>query len=140
MRFLQETIDTSAMLSSMKLVKKFAVVGSALIDEKSAADLDFLVLIDANSFLTDGRWAFGTDWHLCAGEYSDTDDSWGAIRKGVVNLIVTVDPEWYSRALTANEVCVALKIADKGDRIVVYRVIRDGYDAAQAQARRNGER
>lgn len=154
MRFLQETIDTSLMLSKHRSVKSFCVAGSSLIDPESAKDLDFLVLCHGASFtgtcpdwddVADDiepppRWAFGHEWHLCGGEYDDQDDKWGAIRKGVVNLIVTVDEGWYTRAKMANEVCVALKLKDKGDRIVTYRVIRDGYDAESANARRDGTR
>lgn len=139
------TAETTRMLREHSDVKEFCIVGSALYHPEPE-DLDFLVLVDRLRFIpqdeddddTAARWMFGTDWHLCCGEYSDTDGTWGAVRNGDVNLIVTVDPEWYKRAKLANEVCHALKLMDKGDRIVVYRVVRDGYDAAAANARRDG--
>jgi hypothetical protein len=91
-------------------------------------------------FLGCARYLFGDGWITCGGEYDDQDDKWGAIRKDNVNLIVTVDPAWYERAKLANEVCYALRLQDKGDRVVVYRVVRDGYDQQQANARRYGSR
>lgn len=156
MRFLKDTINVSRMLAYHPRVKNFQLVGSSLIDEDTAKDLDVLVLTDHAAFMSgsedagDGvtmscddhsaRWAFGTEWSVIGGRYDDQTDKWGSLRSGDVNLIVTVDPEWYSRAVIANEVCCALKLLDKGDRIVVYRVIRDGYNAEQANARRDGSR
>lgn len=132
-------VDGTTLLKKYKVVKKFQLVGSACY-HPDPKDVDFLVLLDAKSFLTDGRWAFGADWHLNAGEYSDTDESWGSLRRGDLNLICTVDAEWYERAVVANEVCCALQLQDKGDRIVVYRVVRDKYNAEQARVRRDGSR
>lgn len=158
MKFLQDCIATTSMLANHTDVIAFCVAGSALYHE-DPKDLDFLVLvkdgppalpaqsIDGYGFDDDqagtgfsghARWLFGTGWDTCSGEYDDQDDKWGAIRKDNVNLIVTVDPDWYARAKLANEVCVALKLQDKADRIVVYRVVLDGYDAEQANARRDG--
>lgn len=140
MRFLRDTIDVSQMLAQHPKVRKFQLVGSSLIDEETAKDLDVLVLVEGTAFLTDARWAFGPEWDTVGGRYDDQTDQWGSVRKGVVNLIVTVDPAWYDRAALANEVCVALKLKDKGDRIVTYRVVRDGYSADDANARRDGRR
>jgi hypothetical protein len=96
--------------------------------------------ITGSGFLGYGRWMFGSDWCLCGVEYSDQDDTWGAIRKGSINLIMTNDEGWYKRSVTASRVCEALKLTNKDDRIVVYRVIRDGYDAESANARRDGSK
>jgi hypothetical protein len=152
MKFEQEGVDTALMLSQHKRVLDYAIVGSArYLDE--AKDLDFLVLAEGHAFmaLTNAngdwdddhqsvRWMFGSDWTLCGGEYDDQTDKWGAIRNGNVNLIVTVERDWYDRMKVASEVCTALKLADKGDRIVVHRVIRDGYSAEEANSKRDGSR
>lgn len=166
MRFLNETAATTKMLALIPRVVQFEVIGSVLIDPEAAKDLDFLVLVDdkptgrssfyaeaqadfepgidptfhQTGFLGCARWLFGEGWETCSGEYDDQDDKWGALRKGNVNLIVTTDKGWYDRALMASTVCEALKLTDKGDRIVAYRVIRDGYSAADANARRSGAR
>lgn len=136
-----ETVrDTSMMLADHTDVVDFQLVGSACFDEENAQDVDFLVLVGGSRFEEVGRWCFGSQWELCAGEYDVEEPGiWGALRKGNANLIVTIDRAWYERAALANEVCVALKLKDKGDRIVVYRVVRDGYDAEDANKRRNGE-
>lgn len=135
------------MLTQHEEVIDFCVVGSAIYHPEPK-DLDFLVLTKHASFIGgttgDGngaaRWAFGEEWLTIGGRYDDQTDKWGSIRKDDVNLIVTVDPEWFKRAKLANEVCAALKLMDKGDRIVTYRVIRDGYSAEQANLRRDGSR
>jgi hypothetical protein len=134
MRFLKDTIETSAMLAAHAKVKKFQLVGSALYHPEPK-DLDFLVLVDHKDFLMGARWAFGSEWDLC-GDYDLTGDLWGAIRKGNVNLILTVDAAWYDRAALANEVCHTLKLMDKADRMAVYRVIRDGRKADDPELRR----
>jgi hypothetical protein len=137
MRFFKETRDTVIALTKLKFVLKFDLIGSVLIDPDNAKDLDFLVLADGPGFC-EVRHLFGNDWSLCAGKYDDQTDKWGTLRNGDVNLIVTTDDGWYQRAQLANTVCVALKLKDKGDRIVTYRVIRDGYSAAGANLRRDG--
>lgn len=165
--YVKEVLETTRMLHTHELVLDFALIGSALYHPEPK-DLDFLVLVRGDSFFTGPphpnkraideqapdlefallddatskapRWAFGADWQLCGGEYDDQDDKWGAIRNGPVNLIVTVDPAWYARAQMANEVCHALRLMDKEDRIAVYHVIRDGYSADEANARRGHPR
>jgi len=137
MRFLKELAATSAFLSNHEDVLEFSIVGSACVVDKPK-DLDILVLVNAKSFINVARWMFGSEWDLCGDEYDDQDDKWGALRNGNVNLIVTVDRAWFTRGKLANEVCTALKLTDKGDRIVAHRVIRDGYSAEAANQRRNG--
>lgn len=142
------TVDTTIMLRDHPQVLKFQVIGSTLIEGVEAKDLDFLVLADARAFLPTGdcaepshvaRWLFGPDWDCPAGEYDEQEDSvWGSLRRGDVNLIVTVKPEWYEGAALANEVCVALGLKEKADRIVTYRVVRDGQSAEVANSKRDG--
>jgi hypothetical protein len=141
-------MDTAADLDVLVLFKdRPAVKRLPSAAGESGMDLDSLeaVLADedgitGSGFLGYGRWMFGSDWCLCGVEYSDQDDTWGAIRKGSINLIMTNDEGWYKRSVTASRVCEALKLTNKDDRIVVYRVIRDGYDAESANARRDGSK
>jgi hypothetical protein len=146
MNLIQITVDACSMLSAIPAVQKFQMVGSACYHPEPK-DVDFLVLVEgAPGFFGDiedcdgAKFLFGSGWETCSGEYDDMDDKWGALRKGYVNLIVTIDPAWYERAKLANEVCCALKLMDKGDRIVAYRVIRDGYSAEVANQRRDGSK
>lgn len=130
---IQQVVETMRMLDNHTNVIQSQHVGSLLIDGVEAKDIDFLVLMDNTRVVTDARWAFGGDWVLPSGEYSDTDDTWCAIRKGDINLILTNDARWYERCKLANEVCVALQVQDKKDRIRVYRVIRDGKSAEEVR-------
>lgn len=142
MKWLKDTIATSEWLTSLKMVKQFQIIGSSLIDPDTANDLDFLVLADAKGFMeVQARINdMGFEhWAIVPGQYADQNEDWGSLRSGDVNLIVTIDPEWYKRAALANELTVALKLTDKGDRIVAYRVIRDGYSAEAANLRRDGK-
>jgi len=140
----QAVIDTTVMLEKHPKVLACTMVGSALYHPKPN-DIDFLVLVDASSFFPTGeeaspagRWLFGPDWDTCAGEYDDQDSTWGALRKGKANLIVTVNRGWYDRMVLASKVCEALKLMDKGDRIVVHRVVRDGYEPHEAMRAATG--
>lgn len=131
-------LEGGRLLTGRKGVIKFQMVGSCLY-HPSPKDIDFIVLVDKPDFSV-ARWMFGDEFELCGGEYDDQDSKWGAIRKGLVNLIVTVDEAWYERMLLASRVCEALELMDKGDRIVVHRVVRDGYSPEEANARRDGSR
>lgn len=142
-KFARELIDTTQFLCTHPRVEKFDIVGSSLIEGVDPKDLDFLVLTNCSGFLgaEDGNnacGAFGNDWFPPAALYDGENDTWGTLRRANVNLIVTIDPEWYARALVANEVCVALSLQSKADRIVVYRVVRDGMTANLANACRVG--
>jgi hypothetical protein len=131
-------IDTSIFLAQQPRVKSFCLVGSSLYVE-APNDVDFLVLTSHTGFSEAHSEDFD-NWQLCGGQYDDQTDKWGAVRKGAVNLIITTDSAWFSRCKLASDVCHALKLQDKGDRIVVHRVVRDGYSPEEANARRDGSR
>lgn len=137
--------DASIMLRKHPDVLEHQLIGSILTDMDNAKDVDFLVLMrpkgeDEEPLMVSERWAFGPEFELCVGEYDIEDDKWCAIRRGALNLIITRDPEWFEGAATANEVCVALDLKSKEDRVMVYRVVRDGYSASEAKARKDGSR
>ncbi|PPE71465.1 hypothetical protein C1702_00225 [Caldimonas thermodepolymerans] len=121
----------------------FTVVGSSRIVE-DPQDLDVLVLLprrhgnEGTSLARDAEEtalaAFGQDWQACRESYELLGHHWCALRRGPINLIVTTDPDWFSRFRRADEVCVALKLTNKADRKVVHRIVRDGYDAKLAVA------
>jgi hypothetical protein len=50
-----------------------------------------------------------------------------SFRKGNVNLIVTGDAEFFELNKRASDVCVALGLKHKDDRILVHKIVRDGY-------------
>lgn len=131
---------TRQLLHTHPGVQRYRLVGSAVYCE-DAKDVDILVLtqpehtefIGSTDAPNPARWMFGSEWELCVGEYDDMDDKWGAIRKGPVNLIVTVDPDWFDRACTASDVCVALNLTRKRDRLLVWRIVRDGMNPLSAE-------
>lgn len=128
MNLLATVVQGTQFLQAHNKVENFQLVGSAVYAH-DPKDVDFLVLVEGDD-ISDVLDEF--DGYSPCGEYDD-DGSWAAIRSGDINLIVTVDPEWYERAALANEVCHALRLQDKKDRIIAYRVIRDGLSAEKAR-------
>jgi hypothetical protein len=128
--------NTTSWLAKKPAVEAFELVGSALYHPEPK-DVDFAVYMKGHEVGSLIAEHF-EDFLLCDAEYDDQDHKWAAIRRGQVNLIVTVDEEWFERMVLASKVCHALKLQDKGDRIVVHRVVRDGYEPDAANARRDG--
>lgn len=99
------------------------------------ADVDLLVLIEGE--VTSWRRSDGDV--LCSGEYAFLPEAsgghmqWKALRNGDVNLIVTNDLLFYARYLNADEVCRALELPHKYQRVIVHRVLRDGMTWQEAQ-------
>lgn len=134
MKFFNEMVETSKWAATKPCcIEKFELVGSALYKD-NPNDLDFAVLTPQGP----GAVLKGTDchsvcrklvnegWSYC--EDYQTDGDWQSIRKGVVNLIVTDDPEFYAGMVLAANVCAVLGLERKSDRVRVHRVIRDGED------------
>lgn len=134
MKFEKELAEASAWLSVHQHVACHTVVGSALYRD-DAQDLDILVMLNAQYIDGIGLWVdeeIGEGWLNC-GEY-DTDGEWLAVRKGIVNLIVTEDLVMYQKFNAASQVCKALALPDKEARMVIYRIVRDGMNADTARA------
>lgn len=96
-------------------------------------DIDFLVLV--NSL---GSFCLGLEedgWSPCSGASGHYEEEtgyaqvWYAMRWDEYNLIITDDPGWYSRAVAATGICKLHNIRNKGDRIIVFRWLRDGGNA-----------
>lgn len=49
-----------------------------------------------------------------------------SFRKGEVNLIVTHHSDFFDRTMLATQVCKKLNLLNKGDRVMVFRAVRDG--------------
>lgn len=52
-----------------------------------------------------------------------------AVRRENINLMVSHDPKFFADYKTAMEVCKALKLKHKEDRIAVCQIVRDGKKA-----------
>lgn len=125
-----EAIQYAAdMLTPLKEVASFEVIGSASY-LPDPADVDVLVLMaegfDALVFASD---LGNTGWGNC-GNYDMMEGSWAAVRRETLNLIVTHDKRFYDAFIAATEVCKALHLTDKADRIAVCGIVRDGKKAA----------
>lgn len=147
MKFFRDVVDASTWLAAMPCcVKKFALVGSSLY-VSDPKDVDIAVLLTDK--MTVSAWCedrenktplgthnpMGDNWRNCCEQYErQKDDDWQALRKGNVNLLVTADESWFDDMVTASEVCAALNLERKSDRVRVHRVIRDRLPWEQAKS------
>lgn len=122
----KEFFNGCVALGSMPGVLKFELCGAAVYLEP-INDYDILILAGEN-------FAIAPDWEPCMSDaYETPDHNFRAYRKGLLNFIVLTDPDLYTRYSLASAVCAAVKVADKKDRIVVHRMIRDGKTEAEAR-------
>lgn len=115
-------------IAVMPYIVNHALIGSAAY-LPNPADVDFALLIAPNikafDYL-DGLIAGG--WQACS-DYDTQHGAWGAVRSGNINLMVTHDPVFFDRYKTAMEVCKALRLERKDQRIAVCQIVRDGRTA-----------
>jgi hypothetical protein len=120
-----------ALVGALAEVQSFALIGSALY-LPDAHDVDFAVLINPTLNAIDYSAQMVRDgWGNC-GEYDGVGGIWAAVRRGNLNLMVTHDPEFYKGYLTAMEVCKALSLRNKHERVAVCQIVRDGKTAEEA--------
>lgn len=93
------------------------------------SDVDYLVHVDT-SWATEYVGAHLAAFMNC-GEYDTADGAWAAVRKGDLNIIVTTDAQFYNLFGRATEVCKALQLVHKDQRVAVCQIVRDGKTAEQ---------
>ena len=97
-------------------------------------DLDIAVLLHEGIDVQ--AWAdnYKAQGYTSCSHYADggTDDEWTALRSSDLNLIAMTSVARYHKTLLADEVCKALDLKAKVDRIKVYHVVRDGASAEEA--------
>lgn len=117
-----------AHIKTMPMVLDYALIGSAMYLE-GAQDVDFAVLIDPACNAIDYAGQMVSDgWGNC-GDYDGVGGIWAAVRRENLNLMVSHDPKFFADYKTAMEVCKALKLTHKEDRIAVCQIVRDGKKA-----------
>lgn len=118
---------------------RHSLVGSKLLTKPASPpkDIDVLVLIDVNTHPDPHPWSMALDQAAVCSDYDTNDSTWSAVRIGDWNFLVTTNAGWFERMLAANEVIRALNLTDKGDRIVINRIVRDEMDAESAEACRH---
>ena len=117
-------------ISNLLYVLDFTLVGSAVYS-KNPKDVDFAVLLYPNVNLIqyqEGMVKGG--WDSCANlDYLGMGSTWFSVRQENINLIITTDQKFFDGYKTATEVCKALRLEHKQDRIAVHYIIRDGATA-----------
>lgn len=121
-----------ALIQTLSAVKDFALIGSATYCA-NPHDVDFAVLIDPTENAVDYTTRMQHDgWGNC-GEYDGVGGIWAAVRRENLNLMVTHCPTFFDRYKVAMEVCKALRLEHKEDRIAVCQIVRDGKTADQVR-------
>jgi hypothetical protein len=121
-----------ALIQALPAVKDFALIGSATY-RPDPHDVDFAVLIDPAHNAVDYCTVLVNDgWGNC-GDYDGVGGIWAAVRRENLNLMVSHDPKFFTDYKTAMEVCKALRLEHKEDRIAVCQIVRDGKTAEQVR-------
>lgn len=121
-----------ALIQTLPAVKDFALIGSATYCA-DPHDVDFAVLIDPAENAVDYTTRMQQDgWGNC-GEYDGVGGIWAAVRREHLNLMVTHCPTFFDRYKAAMEVCKALRLEHKEDRIAVCQIVRDGKKAEEVR-------
>lgn len=137
-RLLSTTIHAARLLKGHADVASWCPIGSALIEGVDPQDYDCMVLLKPGIDPMSWWPTRSTVWEPCS-DYDAESGEWRAIRefdadeeKLRLNFIVTSNKEQFARSITASEVCEALRITEKRTRIVVWRIVRDGFDVESA--------
>lgn len=92
-------------------------------------DVDYLIHVNAGcavAYVGENLASF-----MNCGEYDTTYGAWAAVRKGGINIIVTIDAQFYNLFGRATEVCKALRLVHKDQRVAVCQIVRDGKTSEQ---------
>lgn len=130
---LQEKIAKGTeIVKSLPGVKSWSLIGSAMYLD-TAKDVDFAVLLDWDQDPeTYAMNLHEKGWGRC-GDYDDVA-GWFSVRNAEFNLMITGTEDWFKRYVQAMHVCAALRLERKFDRVMVCRIVRDGFDAETARA------
>lgn len=139
MKFLSDLMGISWYLGEMPDVCNFELIGSALYlpDPK---DLDIAVLLRQPSmfetftcFTFEERLTNWDGWKSCSEyEVGAKFGDWCSVRRGNVNLMLTQSKEFFNGYVSAMEVCKALNLQTKYERVIVCMIVRDGLSALEA--------
>lgn len=118
-----------------------ALIGSTTyLPQESCNDVDVLVLVQGCEYHEPiADLMLRHDFQPCGEQYECATGTWGAVRRDKLNLIITHDAAFYAEYLRAMEVCKALHLTDKRDRIAVCKIVRDHMSADAALLAAYGE-
>ena len=126
-------------LNGKPWVLEAALIGSAMfMPAEHVNDIDFAVRLQPGRTVDDiADTLCEEDGWLSTGDYDTSTDNpemaWCSVRKGELNYMLTSSQEFYDKYVTAMQVCAALGLADKSDRMLVCRIVRDGRTANLAR-------
>ncbi len=100
----------------------------------TTTDVDYLVLVKDIKEAMD--WLLADGYSLCEHQYAQDVETgatvqWFAVRKGVLNLIVQANVSLYFRSCAATELCRALNVKNKEDRIAIFRAVKFGVESVE---------
>lgn len=131
-----ELAEAQALLEGMApYVVEHALIGSSMyLPRESCNDVDVLVLVGGCEYMDPiSDLVLNKGFVPCGEQYECASGTWGAARRGGLNLIITHEKQFYDDYLRAMEVCKALRLAEKKDRVAVCKVVRDRMSAADVR-------
>lgn len=99
------------------------------------ADLDIVVQVQCQMDHAHACLSLKDYVRSQTGSGDPDDDLFQCFRFGDVNVMLTTDEEWYDLFVKSAEVCKALRLTEKWQRIAVHRVLMDDEDADVAVRR-----
>lgn len=131
----EEIQRAEELIAKMEFVTDSKMIGSASYMPEAAEDVDYLLLVKGNAIALGGAMESVGGWENCS-DYEgvpENESLWTAIRKGFLNLMLTHDKAFFDKFVAATEVCKALKLTEKKDRVMVCQIVREGITADMAR-------
>lgn len=130
--------EAEIMAALGRLYLRSAQVGSSYI-VGHGKDLDIVVLVcgtedEVPVHYQAGRRLVKAGYQSSSDGSGEGEDDFNCYRKGSVNVMLTARSHWFQNFLMASEVCKALRLTEKWQRVAVHRVIMDDEDAETATA------
>jgi hypothetical protein len=131
--------DVSAAVAAIQaalgdLFKRAEQVGSSYINSSGQGeDLDIVVLCADPGATLPLKMRMEEAGYRATGGESGEDDEFTTLRKGDVNVMLTVDEDWWWNFVKSAEVCKALHLRYKWERVAVHRVLMNDEDAETAR-------
>ena len=120
--------------AKLPLIAAAHPIGSSLIPGCTPEDFDMQVLLEPHytywQFERDLTDAYGDIHNSALNEYGLSVRSY---RIGKFNLVVMTDPLQYGRGLLAQDLCIAMELTNKADRILVFDVVRECMHPGEAR-------
>lgn len=130
MNITEEIVFAGLTIGAMSNVKDSAIVGSAAYSN-NPNDLDIAILTDRPVFLWETENCPIGEWQRCGDYDTSGTNTWTSVRRDNLNLMITNSQEFFDGYKMATEVCIALKLENKADRIKVCQIVRDKKKASE---------